>query len=51
MKPVRHMNVLVLVDPEQNAGEDDRLGGYHRVSPDESIDVCVIPSRPGPDTG
>jgi hypothetical protein len=47
MKPVRYMNVLVLVDPEQNGGEDSAPAVITAVLPDESVDVCVIPATPG----
>ena len=49
MEPVKHMNVLVLVDPDQNDGQAEAAAVITAVLPDQSIDVCVFPSRPGPE--
>lgn len=49
MKPIMSQRVLVLVDPEQNGGEDAAPAVITAVYPDDRINVYVYPDRAGPE--
>ena len=49
MIPAIGGSVLVLVDPEQNGGQDAAVAFITAVWPDEAVNVRVFPNTPGPE--
>lgn len=49
MKPMMSQRVLVLVDPEQNGGEDTAAAVITAVCPDGRINAYVFPNSDGPE--